>query len=372
MVRPMEVTVVEHPVVQDRLARLRHVDTSPESFRRGVHEIAMLMAFEATRCLAVRHEIIPTPVAPAKVKVLARPVVVVPILRAGLGMLQGMLALLPEALIGHIGMARNEETKRPESYFLKLPPGIADADVLLVDPMLATGYSGAAAATKLKEAGASSIAFVSILATPEGKNNLPGNLLKSFIAWRNHAVRWGLLSTDWPLWSMNPFRSSILHPHPMTASYPFTHRETRDTAHQSVAVWGNEAEVEFRVTGAIHAWLGRDQFLTGLAWDAITAGLLSHPSGNPKTLLMLRLGGGTSLRTLRHLCPESGAPAPPSRMPRQFRNHGGSHRFREKGELDVWIRLPGLSGRLHEHEAPDGRCAWAGAANAPGKVSLPA
>jgi uracil phosphoribosyltransferase len=100
--------------------------------------------------------------------VLARPVVVVPILRAGLGMLQGILSLLPDAMIGHIGMARNEETKRPESYFLKLPPAIAEADVLLVDPMLAPGHSGAAAATKLKEAGATRIAFVSILATPEG------------------------------------------------------------------------------------------------------------------------------------------------------------------------------------------------------------
>jgi uracil phosphoribosyltransferase len=164
----MEVTVVQHPVVQDRLARLRHQDTPPDSFRRAVHELAMLMAFEATRSLEVKTEVIPTPVAPATVRVLARPVVVVPIVRAGLGMLQGILSLLPDALIGHIGMARNEETKRPESYFLKLPPGIAEADVLLVDPMLATGHSGAAAAAKLKEAGASRIAFVSILATPEG------------------------------------------------------------------------------------------------------------------------------------------------------------------------------------------------------------
>jgi spermidine synthase len=90
----------------------------------------------------------------------------------------------------------------------------------------------------------------------------------------------------------------------MTATSPFTHRETRNTAYQSVAVWGNEAEIEFRVTGAIHAWWGRDQFLIGLAWDAITAGLLSHPSGDPKSILMLGLGGGTSLRTLRHLCPD--------------------------------------------------------------------
>lgn len=79
--------------------------------------------------------------------------------------------------------------------------------------------------------------------------------------------------------------------------------ETRQTAHQSVAVWGDEREVEFRVTGAIHAWWGRDQFLTGLAWDGITAGILSHPVRKPESLLMLGLGGGTSLRTLRHLCP---------------------------------------------------------------------
>ncbi len=82
---------------------------------------------------------------------------------------------------------------------------------------------------------------------------------------------------------------------------PFTHLETRQTAHQSVAVWGNGAEVEFRVTGAIHAWWGRDQFLTGLAWDGIAAGVLSLPGGEPRSLLMLGLGGGTSLRTLRHL-----------------------------------------------------------------------
>ena len=82
------------------------------------------------------------------------------------------------------------------------------------------------------------------------------------------------------------------------------HLETRQTAHQSVAVWGDGHEVEFRVTGAIHAWWGRDQFLTGLAWDAIAAGILSHPTGAPQSLLMLGLGGGTSLRTLRHLCPD--------------------------------------------------------------------
>ncbi len=84
----------------------------------------------------------------------------------------------------------------------------------------------------------------------------------------------------------------------------FKHLETRQTAHQAVAVWGNGREIEFRVTGAIHAWWGRDQFLTGLAWDAIAAGVLSHPGDAPRSLLMLGLGGGTSLRTLQHLCPQ--------------------------------------------------------------------
>ncbi len=88
------------------------------------------------------------------------------------------------------------------------------------------------------------------------------------------------------------------------APAPFKHLETCQTAHQSVAVWGNGEEVEFRVTGAIHAWWGRAQFLTGLAWDAIAAGVLSHPSRAPRSLLMLGLGGGTSLRTLQHLCPQ--------------------------------------------------------------------
>ncbi len=87
-------------------------------------------------------------------------------------------------------------------------------------------------------------------------------------------------------------------------SPPLKHLETRRTAWQSVAVWGNDREVEFRVTGAIHAWWGRDQFLTGLAWDNIAAGVLCHPSGKPRSMLMLGLGGGTSLRTLRHLCPD--------------------------------------------------------------------
>lgn len=164
----MSVTIVDHPVAQDRLARLRRVETGPEEFRRAVREIAMLMAFEATRALPSREETILTPVASATARFLARPVVVVPILRAGLGMTQSILELLPEARVGHIGLCRDEKTHRPESYYVKLPAILPEADVLLVDPMLATGHSAAEAARRLKEAGARHIVFVSILAAPEG------------------------------------------------------------------------------------------------------------------------------------------------------------------------------------------------------------
>ena len=167
----MSLTVVDHPIIHDRLTRMRHRDTGPEEFRRAVHQISAMLAYEAARLLAVREIETPTPLVTARTKVLARPVIVVPILRAGLGMLHGVLELLPEARIGHIGMARNEETKLPESYYRKVPPRMAEADVLLVDPMLATGHSAAAAAGQLKADGAERIIFLAIIAAPEGYEN---------------------------------------------------------------------------------------------------------------------------------------------------------------------------------------------------------
>ncbi len=167
----MSLTVVEHPVIHDRLTRLRHRDTAPEDFRRAVHQISVMLAYEAARLLGVRETETPTPLVTARTKFLARPVIVVPILRAGLGMLHGVLELLPEARIGHTGMARNEETKLPESYYAKVPPRMDEADVLLVDPMLATGHSAAAAASQLKAAGARRLIFLSIIAAPEGYDN---------------------------------------------------------------------------------------------------------------------------------------------------------------------------------------------------------
>ncbi len=164
----MSLTVVDHPVIHDRLTRLRHRDTKPEDFRRAVHQISSMLAYEAARLFSVRETETSTPLVVTTTKVLARPVIVVPILRAGLGMLNGVLELLPEARVGHIGMARNEETKLPESYYAKVPPRMEEADVLLVDPMLATGHSAAVAATQLKSAGAVRLIFLCIIAAPEG------------------------------------------------------------------------------------------------------------------------------------------------------------------------------------------------------------
>lgn len=164
----MSLTVADHPVIHDRLACLRHRDTGVEAFRRCLHQITALLVAEATRLLPVEETETPTPLVTTRAKVLARPVVVVPILRAGLGMVQSVLSLLPEARVGHIGLARNEETKCPESYYGKFPPNLGEADVILVDPMLATGRSAAEAVTQLKAAGARHLIFLCIIAAPEG------------------------------------------------------------------------------------------------------------------------------------------------------------------------------------------------------------
>ncbi|MGI9239550.1 MAG: uracil phosphoribosyltransferase, partial [Verrucomicrobiales bacterium] len=163
-----QVTVVDHPLIQVRLAKLRAEDTSLADFRSRLQEIAQLMTFEVTRNFEVKPIEVRTPIAVTTGYEPARPLILVPILRAGIGMLDGILEVLPEAQIGHIGMFRNEETHRPESYYCKLPPNIADADVLLIDPMLATGHSGAEAAKQLRAAGARRIHFICLVACPEG------------------------------------------------------------------------------------------------------------------------------------------------------------------------------------------------------------
>jgi uracil phosphoribosyltransferase len=171
---PDGVTVIDHPLVQVKLTQLRDARTGSCEFRARLNELSTLMVFEATRDLETRPAPIQTPLAPCEGRALARPVVVAPILRAGLGLVEGMLDLLPDVSVAHIGMFRNELTQRPESYYFKAPAHLAQADVILVDPMLATGWSATGAVGQLKAAGAKSVRFVCIVSCPAGLLQLRG------------------------------------------------------------------------------------------------------------------------------------------------------------------------------------------------------
>ena len=161
--------ILDHPLVQHKVSLLRDKRTGTKEFKELVGEIAMLLCYEATRDLPTKEVEIETPIAVAKSHVLAgRKLALVPILRAGLGMVDGMLSLLPAAKVGHIGMYRNEETLEPVEYYCKLHSDIAERDVLLLDPMLATGGSACDAITQIKKRGARSIKFLAIIAAPEG------------------------------------------------------------------------------------------------------------------------------------------------------------------------------------------------------------
>ncbi len=168
------VTVVTHPLVQVKLTQLRDAQTRSDDFRARVGELAMLMVFEATGDLATCDRTVRTPLADHVGTGFARPIVVAPILRAGLGMLEGMLRLLPDVSVAHIGMFRNEITHRPETYYFKAPANLADADVLVVDPMLATGWSATGAIQQLKDHGATSVRFVCLVSCAEGLAQLRG------------------------------------------------------------------------------------------------------------------------------------------------------------------------------------------------------
>src|SRR3982750_860064 len=162
------VILLDHPVIQTKLTELRDFTTDHRKFRALLDEIAGLMVYEVTRDWPTKPQPVQTPLEKTIGKVLARQVTLVPILRAGLGMADGVLKLLPEARMGHLGVYRNESTLEPVSYYQKLPPDIASTEVLLIDPMLATGGSGAAAVTFLKKAGVTSMKFVCLVAAPEG------------------------------------------------------------------------------------------------------------------------------------------------------------------------------------------------------------
>ena len=164
------VHVYDHPLIQHKLSILREKSTGVKEFRELISEIAMLMCYEATRDLPVEEVEVETPVAVAKVKRLAgKKLAVVPILRAGLGMVDGMLAMIPSAKVGHIGLYRDPETLEPVEYYCKMPPDISEREVIIVDPMLATGGSAIAAAGFLKNKyGCKHVKLMCIIAAPEG------------------------------------------------------------------------------------------------------------------------------------------------------------------------------------------------------------
>lgn len=163
------VHIIDHPLVQHKLTFIRNKATGPKDFRELVNEVSMLMAYEVTRDLPLQEVEVETPVAPAKGRTIAgKKLAVVPILRAGLGMVNGILKLIPTAKVGHIGIYRDPETLQAVDYYCKLPEDIEERDIILVDPMLATGVSAVASIKFLKEKGARSIKLVCLIAAPEG------------------------------------------------------------------------------------------------------------------------------------------------------------------------------------------------------------
>ena len=165
----MNPMIVEHPLLQHKISLLRNKQTGTKEFRDLVSEIATLLCYEATRDLPLEEVQIETPICMAKTKVLAgRKLALVPILRAGMGMLDGMLSLIPAAKVGFIGLYRNEETLQPVEYFCKLPSDIDERDVLVLDPMLATGGSAVDAISMIKKHGAKHIKFIGLIGAPEG------------------------------------------------------------------------------------------------------------------------------------------------------------------------------------------------------------
>ena len=167
------VFVFDHPLIQHKVSLLRDKNTSTKEFRELVEEIAMLMAYEVTRDLPLKDVEIETPVATAHSKMLAgKSIAVVPILRAGLGMVDGMVKLIPNLKVGHIGLYRDPVTIEPHTYYCKLPEDINEREVIILDPMLATGGSASAAIGYLKEKGIDSIKFMCLIAAPEGIERL--------------------------------------------------------------------------------------------------------------------------------------------------------------------------------------------------------
>ena len=164
-----KVVVMDHPLIRHKIGVIRRVETGSRDFRAMIGEIASLITYEATENLKLQDVEIETPICKTVVKELAgKKMAIIPILRAGLGMVDGMLAMIPSAKVGHIGLYRNEETLEPVEYYCKIPADCSERDVFVVDPMLATGGSSVAAIQMLKDRGVQNIRFLCIIAAPEG------------------------------------------------------------------------------------------------------------------------------------------------------------------------------------------------------------
>lgn len=162
------VTILDHPLINHKLTIMRNKETKSKDFKANLDEIGMLMSYEVTKDLAVESIGIDTPMTYMNADTLKKPIILVPILRAGLGLLSGFQSVISEANVGFIGMARNEKTLQPEEYYANFPASLKDATVIVLDPMLATGGSSSAAITKIKERGATDIKLVCIVGAPEG------------------------------------------------------------------------------------------------------------------------------------------------------------------------------------------------------------
>ncbi|WP_342268839.1 uracil phosphoribosyltransferase [Spiroplasma endosymbiont of Aspidapion aeneum] len=171
----MGLIILDHPLITDKLTRMRKVETNSKDFRENLNEISQLMVYEIFRDVETIDIKIKTPVGKTVGKKIKKPVVLVPIIRAGLGMIHGIVSLLPSCKIAHIGLYRNEETLQPVKYYAKAPDDIARCTVVVVDPMLATGGSASAAIDIVKEWGVKDIKFVCLVAVPEGVKLLANN-----------------------------------------------------------------------------------------------------------------------------------------------------------------------------------------------------
>ena len=168
-----KVVIMDHPLIQHKIGYIRRVETGTKDFRQTISEIAMLICYEATRSLPLADVEITTPICDTTVKELkGKKMAIVPILRAGLGMVDGVLNLIPAAKIGHIGLYRDEETHEPHEYYCKLPTPIDQRTIVVTDPMLATGGSAVAAVDFIKQHGGKKIKFMAIIAAPEGLKRL--------------------------------------------------------------------------------------------------------------------------------------------------------------------------------------------------------